>query len=47
MAESGAHAKWIVDEGFVLVNGAVELRKRAKLRQGDVVELDGTEIRIV
>ncbi|MEY3728179.1 MAG: hypothetical protein RL098_1653, partial [Bacteroidota bacterium] len=30
IAETGGHAKAIVEEGYVLRNGAVELRKRAK-----------------
>lgn len=46
VAESGAHAKQIIDEGFVQLNGQVELRRRAKVRQGDVVTLDGVLIQI-
>jgi ribosome-associated protein len=38
IAESGAHAKEMVDAGIVEVNGQVEHRKRAKLRSGDVVK---------
>ncbi|MFO7979051.1 MAG: RNA-binding S4 domain-containing protein [Bacteroidales bacterium] len=37
LAESGGHAKQLVDEGLVKVNGATESRKRAKLRAGDKV----------
>jgi ribosome-associated protein len=44
LADTGGHAKSIVDDGDVLVNGVVEMRKRAKLRVGDVVELDGNVI---
>ena len=47
IAESGAHAKWMVDEGLVQLNGETELRKRAKLRQGDVVNVDKVEIKVV
>jgi ribosome-associated protein len=35
VAESGAQAKQIVDEGMVRLNGEKESRKRAKLKQGD------------
>ena len=41
IAETGGHAKIIVDDGLVKLNGVVEIRKRAKLRVGDKVELDG------
>ena len=41
LCATGGEAKWAVDEERVRVNGAVELRKRRKLRVGDVVELDG------
>jgi len=37
IAESGSHAKYLVEEGEVLVNGTVEFRKRNKLRKGDVI----------
>ena len=46
MVMSGGEAKLIVEDGIVLVNGEVELQKRKKLRQGDVVELDGNFIQI-
>ena len=44
IAETGGHAKILVDEGRVLVNGDTELRKRAKLRAGDEVETEGEKI---
>ncbi len=37
LAESGGQAKQFVDDGLVMVNGAPESRKRAKLRAGDKV----------
>ena len=40
IAETGGHAKMIVEDGEVLRNGEVELRKRAKLVPGDVIELE-------
>lgn len=39
IAETGGHAKFIVDEGEVLRNGEVEYRKRAKLVVGDRIEV--------
>ncbi|HRP53044.1 MAG TPA: RNA-binding S4 domain-containing protein [Fluviicola sp.] len=39
IAQTGGHAKMIVDEGEILRNGEVELRKRAKLVVGDTIEI--------
>jgi ribosome-associated protein len=46
LAQSGGHAKTMVDEGEVKLNGEVEYRKRAKLRPGDQVETSGEKISI-
>ena len=46
IAESGGHAKMMVEDGEVKLNGQVEFRKRAKLRVGDVVETAGKRISI-
>ena len=46
LAESGGHAKMMVDEGEVKLNGEIEFRKRAKLRPGDLVETSGIKISI-
>lgn len=47
IAETGGHAKMIVEDGEVLRNGEVELRKRAKLVPGDVIELEEIKITLV
>jgi len=39
ISESGAQAKIFVEDGIVLRNGEVELRKRAKIRPGDKIEI--------
>ena len=44
IAETGGHAKIIVEDGEVLLNGNQEFRKRAKLRSGDKIEVFGEEI---
>ncbi|MFW6290363.1 MAG: RNA-binding S4 domain-containing protein [Mariniphaga sp.] len=46
-AETGGHAKLLIEQGEVKVNGQTELRKRAKLRDGDEVEISGRKIRIL
>ncbi|TSJ45547.1 RNA-binding S4 domain-containing protein [Fluviicola chungangensis] len=45
IAQTGGHAKMIVEDEEVLRNGEVETRKRAKLVPGDVIEVGG-EVRI-
>ena len=45
IADSGAQAKMMVENNEVLLNGQPELRKRAKLRKGDQIEI--FNIRIV
>lgn len=47
LAETGGHAKFIVDEGEVLRNGEVEYRRRAKLIKGDQLEIAGRKISLV
>jgi ribosome-associated protein len=46
IAETGGHAKIIVEEGGVFLNGKQEFRKRAKLRSGDKIEVFGETILI-
>lgn len=47
IAQSGGHAKMIVEDGLVNVNGEQEFRKRKKLRPGDSVELKEITISII
>lgn len=44
IAESGGHAKIMVEDGEVFLNGKQEFRKRAKLRTGDRIKVLGEEI---
>lgn len=46
IAQTGGHAKMIVEDEEILRNGELEIRKRAKLVPGDVIEVGG-ELRIV
>lgn len=46
LVESGADAKAVIEDGLVLVNGVVEHQRGKKLRDGDVVEYDGSSIQI-
>jgi ribosome-associated protein len=47
LVESGGIAKMVVEDGLVKLNEAVEYRKRAKVRSGDVVEFEGHLIRAI
>ena len=47
LADSGGQGKAIVANGEVCVDGVQELRKTAKIRAGQTVELDGVRIRVV
>ncbi|PIR20417.1 MAG: RNA-binding protein [Deltaproteobacteria bacterium CG11_big_fil_rev_8_21_14_0_20_47_16] len=44
--ESGGDAMAVISEGRVKVNGNVELRKRCKIRKGQVVEFEGHTITV-
>jgi len=46
LCESGGRAKVLIAEGLVKVDGKVELRKRCKIRTGQVVEFDGQKITV-
>lgn len=44
LCESGGVAMTVISEGQVKVDGNVELRKRCKIRTGQVVEFEGKKI---
>ena len=46
LVNSGGEAKQFIDEGLVQVNGAVEKKRRKKLRKGDLVHFEGHDIKI-
>lgn len=46
IAESGGHAKLLIDEGEVWVNNMQEFKKRKKLYPGDVVKVLNEEIKV-
>ena len=46
MVGSGGEAKQLISEGYVLVNGKVETRKRKKIVTGDTIEFEQEIIRI-
>ena len=44
ISQTGGQAKLMVDEGLVLRNGETEYRRRAKLRKGDILLVEGKKI---
>lgn len=44
LAETGGHAKLLIQSGEVAVNGEVETRRRRKLHAGDIVTAGGHEL---
>jgi ribosome-associated protein len=47
ISSSGAQAKHLVLDGKVLVNHEVEIRRGKKIRNGDIVEIEGEETLII
>ncbi len=47
LVASGGEAQMVVVEGLVQYNGAVDYRKRLKVRVGDTVTFDMQTIRVV
>jgi ribosome-associated protein len=46
LAPTGGQVKLLINEGLVKLNGTVEFRVRAKLRKGDIVEINELIIKI-
>ena len=47
LVDSGAQAKQLIAEGHVLRNGEVELRKRAKIRNDERIQIADVEIKVL
>ena len=47
LVDTGGEAQIVVAEGEVKYNGAVDYRKRLKVKKGDVVEFRGTTINVL
>ena len=46
LVENGVMAKEVIVNGEVLVNGQTEYQRGKKLKDGDIVEFEGNQIRI-
>jgi ribosome-associated protein len=47
LVDSGVDAKMEILDGLVKVNGVVEVQRGKKLHDGDIVEFNGEQIKIV
>lgn len=47
IVDSGSMAQEVVTAGLVRRNGETELRKRAKIISGDVIEFEGYTIKVI
>lgn len=47
LVESGAQAKQVIAEGYVLVNGKVETQTRKKVFHLDLVEVNGHVLKVL
>ena len=46
LAESGGHARELIQAGAAQVNGEVETRRGRQLRRGDVITVEGESVRV-
>lgn len=46
LVDSGVEAKIEIQEGFVKVNGEVQVQRGKKLYPGDMIEFDGQQVRV-
>ncbi len=47
LVDSGGEAKQLIEHGYVVRNGEVETRKRAKIRSGETITIADVTIEIV
>lgn len=46
IAASGAHAKQMIADGMIMVNGETERRKRRQINAGDMIQIDQQQLLI-
>ncbi|MEJ2881975.1 RNA-binding S4 domain-containing protein [Pedobacter sp. GR22-6] len=47
LVQSGGEAQTVVEDGLIKYNGAVDYRKRLKVRVGDVIDFMGQKIKVI
>lgn len=46
IASSGVEAKFMIEDGIVMVNGETELRRGRKVRAGDLIDIEGNQVKV-
>jgi ribosome-associated protein len=46
LVESGVEAKIEIQEGFVKVNGEIEVQRGKKIYPGDIIEFEGQQVKV-
>lgn len=47
LAGSGVDAKFMIEDGIVMVNGETELRRGRKIHPGDMISLEDKQVKVV
>lgn len=47
LVEDGVEAKYVIQDGEVMVNGETDTRRGRKLYDGDIISFHGEEVKIV
>lgn len=47
IADTGGMAKGMVEDEMVQYNGSIDLRKRLKVRKGDIIKIDQITIKVI
>ena len=47
IASTGGHAKHLIDAEMVIRNGEIEVRRRAKIIIGDVIEIENNVVELI
>ena len=47
LCQTGGEAKSVVSEELVKVDGAIETRKKRKVRKGQLVEFAGKQVKVI
>ena len=46
LCQPGGHAKMVIADGLVKVDNEIELRKRCKIKDGQIIEFEGQRIKV-
>ena len=44
--QTGGHAKLVIADGLVKVDNEIELRKRCKIKEGQIIEFEGKRVKV-